>query len=371
MASLQQLSLTQFKNYLLTEFRFDSRIVGIAGKNGVGKTNLLDAIYYLCFTKSYFTTSDLQLVERDSVGFRVAGLFDLGQPTPTPVTAVLRENGKKEISCGGQVYSRVSAHIGTIPAVIIAPDDIQIITGAPEMRRKMYDALLCQLDAQYLQNLMAYNKLLLQRNTLLKQMQENPGRLNDVLQVTDMQLAEKGSFIYEQRKTQLTPYLQEATNHYHKIAAPKGQGQPDPVQLQYISEAATLPPGPQAYLQKLQQGLAKDLLLGRTGFGIHRDDLQLLLHQSPFRQMASQGQRKSMLFALKLTEYEWLQRAKGFAPILLLDDVFEKLDHDRMQNLLHEVCAEKNGQVFITDTHRQRLEAAIGQTGIPYQIIEL
>jgi DNA replication and repair protein RecF len=218
---------------------------------------------------------------------------------------------------------------------------------------------------------MAYNKLLLQRNTLLKQMQENPGRLNDVLHAIDIQLAEKGSYIYEQRKTQLTPYLQEATNHYHKIAAPKDQGQPDPVQLQYISEAATLLPGPQAYLKKLQQGLAKDLVLGRTGFGIHRDDLQLLLHQSPFRQMASQGQRKSMLFALKLTEYEWLQRAKGFAPILLLDDVFEKLDQDRMQNLLHEVCVEKNGQVFITDTHRARLEKAISQTGIPYQIIEL
>ncbi|MCU0375479.1 MAG: DNA replication and repair protein RecF, partial [Chitinophagaceae bacterium] len=340
MALLQQLSLTQFKNYLHTEFRFGSRIVGITGKNGVGKTNLLDAIYYLCFTKSYFTVSDLQLVERDSMGFRVAGTFDLGQATPTQVTAVLRENGKKEISCGGQVYSRVSAHIGTIPAVIIAPDDIQIITGAPEMRRKMYDALLCQLDAEYLQQLMTYNKLLLQRNTLLKQMQDNPARLKDVLQATDKQLAEKGSFIYEKRWAQLTPYLQEATNHYHKIAAPRGQGLPDPVLLQYVSEAATLPAGPQAYLQKLQQGLAKDLVLGRTGFGIHRDDLQLLLHQSPFRQMASQGQRKSMLFALKLTEYEWLQRAKGFAPLLLLDDVFEKLDHDRMHNLLHEVCVE-------------------------------
>jgi len=339
MLRLQHISAFQFKNHFSAQQAFAKKVVGICGANGAGKTNLLDAIYYLCFTKSYFAGSDAALVHHGQAGFRVAGKFAIGSSS-AQVVCVLRETGKKEISWNEEPYPKVSAHVGRLPAVIIAPDDVELITGGSETRRRLMDGLLCQINPQYLQQLMEYNKLLQQRNSLLKQMAEARHQL-------------------------LQQFLPQAEQHYKLIA-----GGQEHVAFSY---QACLPANTDSsnYLALLQQALPKDLALQRTTAGIHRDDLQLLLEGQPFKQLASQGQRKSLLFALKLTEYEWLQQHKGFAPLLLLDDVFEKLDNHRMTNLLREVCVEKQGQVFITDTHRDRLEAQLSAIGADYDIIEI
>lgn len=342
-------------------------MIGICGANGTGKTNLLDAIYYLCFTKSYFTTGDSQAIMYGKHGFRIAGAFNVNNDI-AKVVAVLRESGKKEFSYDDELYTRVSRHIGKLPAVMIAPDDVAIITGGSEERRKLFDVLLCQLNPDYLQQLMNYNKLLQQRNSLLKQVAEHQNSDQTLLDVIDQQLASAGSFVYTIRCRFIDNFLITAAAHYHTIAQSN-----EAVQLSYESQLhqQQSTDGGTFFKKLLQENRSRDLLLQRTTAGIHRDDLKLQLNGKPFKQSASQGQRKSLLFALKLTEFEMLQQHKGFAPILLLDDVFEKLDNERMTNLLQEVCLEKKGQVFITDTHRQRLEDQLGAIKCDYEIIEM
>jgi DNA replication and repair protein RecF len=356
MFQLRQIALTQFKNYPARAFTFHKKVVGICGANGTGKTNLLDAIWYLCFTKSYFSGTDTQVAMQGAKGFRVEGNFSL-QNDPTKVVAIVRETGKKELSLNEETYTRMSRHIGKLPSVMIAPDDVAIITGASEERRKLFDTLLCQLNPDYL------------RPSLLKQFAEQRRTDEILLGVLDDQLASCGVFVYGQRKKFLQDFLAKATEHYHTIAQSN-----EAVQLSYESQLHFIT-NPDVSVNDfktlLQQSRAKDFAMQRTTTGIHRDDLKLQLNGQPFKQVASQGQRKSLLFALKLTEFEMLQQHKGFAPLLLLDDVFEKLDNQRMANLLTEVCMEKQGQVFITDTHRDRLEAQLSAIGCEFEIVEI
>lgn len=366
MLRLQQLSATQFKNHFSEGFSFSHKVVGICGPNGIGKTNLLDAIYYLCFTKSYFA-ADNALVHHGQAGFRLSGHFSIGS-TDAKVVCVLRETGKKECSWNEDNYTKMSQHVGRLPAVMIAPDDVELITGGSETRRRLMDGLLCQLNPTYLQQLMEYNKLLQQRNSLLKQLSETGKKQDSVLDIYNQQMAERAVYIATQRHQLLQAFLPQAEKHYKLIA-----GEQEHVSFSYqaaLSQEAVAK-GSSAFLDLLQHSLQKDFALQRTTAGIHRDDLQLMLEGQPFKQLASQGQRKSLLFALKLTEYEWLQQHKGFAPLLLLDDVFEKLDNNRMTNLLREVCVEKQGQVFITDTHRHRLETQLQNIGADFEIIEI
>ena len=367
MFQLLQIDLVQFKNYRTQTYSFSKKVIGICGANGTGKTNLLDAIWYLCFTKSYFSATDAQVATQGTKGFRVAANF-LWQNQPLKVVAVVRETGKKEITVNEELYPRLSSHIGRLPAVMIAPDDVAIINGGSEERRRLFDTLLCQINPEYLQRLMDYNKVVQQRNSLLKSW-SNPGPPNEtLLTVLDKQLIANGSYIYQVRNQFLGQFLQMATAHYHTIAQAE-----EAVQLTYESQLHASPTHTPAaaFEQLLLQSRSKDLALQRTSSGTHRDDLKLLLNGLPFKQVASQGQRKSLLFALKLTEYEMLQQHKGFAPLLLLDDVFEKLDNQRMTNLLAEVCVQKPGQVFITDTHRHRLEAQLSAIGADFEIIEI
>lgn len=366
MLKFRQISLTQFKNYRQHTFSFNKKVIGICGANGSGKTNLLDAIYYLCFTKSYFTASDNAVVHYGDKGFRLSAGIEQGDQQIN-VTAIFRETGKKEISYDNNVYTRLSAHIGKMPAVMIAPDDVAIITGGSEERRKLFDALICQLHPGYLQQLMTYNKLLLQRNSLLKQFAEQRSFDDTLLGILDDQLINAGAFVYDTRCRFLADFLEAATRHYHTIAASN-----EPVQLSYESQLHHHTPESSAaiFRKLMHENRSRDIAIQRTSAGIHRDDLKLQLQAQPFRQFASQGQRKSLLFALKLTEFEMLQQQKGFAPVLLLDDVFEKLDNERMTNLLYEVCIEKKGQVFITDTHKNRLEEQLNMIGCDFEIIE-
>lgn len=360
MLRLRHITVYQFKNYFSQSFAFDQRIVGICGKNGRGKTNLLDAIYYLCFTKSYFTRSDQANVYQSASGFRVAGNF-LREDEPAEVVCVLRETGKKECLLNGRQYERFADHIGRFPCVLVAPDDVQIITGSSEERRRFLDALLSQLDAEYLKKLMEYNRVLLQRNSLLKSFADQRRTDQGLLDVLNGQLVRPANFIFNKRRDFLYDFVPLIRHHYRQIS-----GEDYVIDVEYESQLLK-----QDFHELLQWNQEKDLALQRTSAGIHKDDITFSLDGQPFKATASQGQRKSMLFALKLAEFESLNKHKGFPPILLLDDVFEKLDADRMHNLLEYVCCKNEGQIFLTDTHCERMENALKALGQPYQMISL
>lgn len=360
MLRLQHISLVQFKNYSNRSFDFSERIIGICGKNGVGKTNLLDAIHYLCFTKSYFTRLDGNNVQHGNTGFRVEGNFELNNK-PEKALCVLRETGRKEFSVNDAQYDKFSQHIGRYPCVVIAPDDAELITGDSKERRTFLDALLCQLDADYMQYLIIYKKVVDQRNSLLKSFAETGSKNFALLEVLDEQLIKPGDYIFNKRKEFLVSFLPIAKHLYNDIAK-----KPEDVNLFYESELL------QASLSELLKlNRHKDCMAQRTTSGIHRDDLDIQLAGQPFKNIASQGQRKSLLFALKLAEMEVLRKEKGFAPLLLLDDVFEKLDEERISNLLNRVCVANEGQVFITDTNEERLKQQLDTLAVQYQLVKL
>lgn len=334
--------------------------MGICGNNGVGKTNLLDAIHYLCFTRSYFSRTDTSTTQQGKNGFRLEGQFALNDK-PEKAVCILRETGKKEFSVNDQLYDKFSQHIGRYPCVVIAPDDAVLITGGSEERRKFLDALLSQVDPAYLQSLIVYTKVLQQRNSLLKAFAESGNRNLALLDVLDQQLIKPGNYIFDKRKAFLISFLPIVKHLYLDIAK-----QQEDINLVYESELIQA-----SFEELLAATRQKDCMIQRTTAGIHRDNIEISLSNQPFRSIASQGQRKSLLFALKLAEMEVLKKEKGFAPLLLLDDVFEKLDEERIGSLLHKVCIENEGQVFITDTHADRLRQHLDVLDIKYQLIVL
>jgi DNA replication and repair protein RecF len=360
MLRLHSISLVQFRNYLQQQFSFTERIVGICGLNGSGKTNLLDAVYYLSFTRSYFSRPDVQNVHHGLTGLRLQATYDL-QGEPQELVCILRENNRKELQLNNDTYKKFSDHIGRIPCVMIAPDDVVLVTGGSEERRTFMDTLLSQISKEYLLNLIDYQKLLQQRNSLLKQSAETGSIDEALLQILDEQLCKKGNFLFAERKTFLEGFLPLAASIYKRIA-----GKDDGVSLVYESQLLK-----DDFATLLILSRSKDLALQRTTAGIHRDDLLFYMGAALFKTEASQGQRKSLLFALKLAEWQVLKEKKGFTPILLLDDVFEKLDEQRMFQLLNWVCTESDGQVFITDTHADRLQLQLSGIRIPFQLIEL
>jgi len=360
MFACRQLRLTHFRNYSFEQFNFNQNIIGIHGKNGSGKTNLLDAIYYLCFTKGSFNRPDIQSVKEGHIGFRIEGNFQKLDDAKK-IICILRENNRKEFLINDSAYQRFSDHIGKFPCIMIAPDDVSLITEGSEERRKFIDTLLSQLQHDYLEQLIAYNKILQQRNSFLKFAFERNEWDESLLEILNKQLTEKGNFIHERRRQFLNNFLPSVLEQYESIAS-KG----DRLVLEYDSQITG-----QSFEELLRQNFQRDLYLQRTGCGIHKDDLEIRLHETAFKNLASQGQRKSLLFALKLAAFETLKENKGFSPILLLDDVFEKLDEERMQNLLEYVCLQSSAQVFITDTHKERLQQAFMKIGTVYQLIGL
>lgn len=358
MLHFKSIDVFQFKNYLSRQFHFTHRIVGICGPNGIGKTNLLDAIHYLCFTKSYFTRTEIQNATVGQKGFRIEG-FAERSASMHRLVAVLRETGKKEFQVDDQAYDRLSKHIGRFPCVVIAPDDVQLVSGASDERRRFLDALISQLQQKYLQNLIDYNRVLQQRNGHLRAENRRPDpRLLDVY---DEQLVQLGTELYTVRKEFLATLLPEAARLYRDIA-----GKEEKVSLHFRSQLHQC-----SFADLLQNCREKDILLQRTTMGIHRDDIEIFFGTEAFKIMASQGQRKSLLFALKMAEFNMLREANGFAPVLLLDDVFEKLDAARMHNLLEKVCLQSDGQIFITDTHRERITNHLAQLNTDFDIIDL
>jgi len=360
MLQLHQINLIQFRNYETTTVSFSEPIVAICGLNGTGKTNLLDAIYYLGFSKSYFGRTDAQNVQHGKLGMRVAGTYQKANEL-LEVSFIIRENNKKELNVGGVPVKKMSDHIGQFPCVMIAPDDIALITGGSEERRKLMDSILSQTNKTYLDQLIAYNKILQQRNSLLKQLADTPSMGNDLLEVYNDQLIQSGQYIFSCRQLFLSVFLPQVGANYQQIA-----GKTEDLQLAYESPLLQ-----KSFASILKDNLSRDLALQRTSSGVHRDDIGFFLNDCPFKSEASQGQRKSLLFAIKLAEWEYLRNTIGTPPILLLDDVFEKLDESRMAHLLNTVSQEPFGQVFITDTHADRIREKLEGTNRPYQLIQL
>lgn len=366
MLRLNSISLTQFKNYIRRDFTFSGKVVCITGNNGVGKTNLLDAIHYLCFTRSYLNAQDSQNITYGYDGFRISGQFLRGEKNED-VTCTFRialqgeRGGKKEVILNQTPYNRFSRHLGYLPCVIVTPDDAILIGGGSEQRRRFIDTMLTQIDAAYLDHLIAYQKILLQRNALLKKARESGTIDEALLGVMDAQLSRHGDLIYEKRKAFMPGLMDTTTFYYRQIAQMAEQSD-----VQYQSSLHSI-----NMEQLLHQNLQRDMMMQRTTDGIHRDDLIFALNTHPVKQSASQGQRKNFLFALKLAQYDILKKAKNRSPLLLLDDIFEKLDHHRTAHLIHLISGADFGQVFISDTGESRLKTAFAAHFDQVQMIRL
>ena len=369
MLRLSQILLFQFKNYQNRQFSFSERVIGIFGNNGVGKTNLLDAIHYLCFTKSYFTRLDGNNVRQGCSGFRVEGQGEL-KGKPEKAVCILRETGRKEFSVNDEAYEKFSHHIGRYPCVVIAPDDAELITGDSRERRTFLDELLSQLDAGYLQDLITYTRVLQQRNSLLKRFAETNTRDEALLDVMDEQLLKPGEKIFAKRRDFLLGFLPAVKQLYLEIARQPGETDAtksvpqEPVQLVYDSELLT-----GSFRELLKSNRQRDLFSQRTNTGIHRDDLVLTLNGHPVKRIGSQGQQKSVILALKLAQFHIIREAKGIKPILMLDDIFDKLDLQRITRLMELVSKETFGQLFLTDTSEEHVQKVFATIGVPLNTI--
>jgi DNA replication and repair protein RecF len=355
---VRKLELLNFKNYSSGSFEFDERIVCIYGPNGSGKTSILDAIHFLCFTKSYFHHSDSVSIRNGESGMRIAGVLE--DHRLNEVVCILRENGKKEFSLNGSNYTQYSAHIGKFPCVFITPDDVQLISEGSESRRKFLDTMISQWDPEYLNLLIQYNKCLAQRNSLLKQWATSQDKDFALLSVYSVALNKLGTILYEKRKSVCIEFV-GIVNHIYSLLS----GLREEIDVHYHSQLES-----DSLLTWLDRFIDKDIYSQRTNYGIHKDDMVFRLNGMSMKQAASQGQRKSFLFSLKLAQYEMLKQRSDHTPLLLLDDIFEKLDEERSGRLLNYLMKEP-AQTFITDTHKERLMEAFKESSEHVQMIQL
>ena len=293
-------------------------------------------------------------------GFKISGNFT-NNDHQQEISLILRETKKKELLVNGELISPFSLHIGKMPIVFITPDDTEIITGSSELRRKMIDTILSQISRDYLKNLINYNKVFNERNSYLKRLSMGEIIDDTLMNTLDEQLAHFGIFIIEQRFEFFTKFIPIALDNYAIIS-----NELEKPTLKYVLSTEK-----QTYLENLKNNRQRDILLQRTTVGIHKDEMEISLNKMSFKLSASQGQRKSMLFALKLAEFTMLKSYFGFEPILLLDDIFEKLDQKRLSQLLNWVCVNNKGQVILTDTHPERVQKLLDEINVPYQSIIL
>lgn len=342
---LESLTLINFKNYHEASLRFSPKINCFTGPNGSGKTNLLDAIHYLSLCKSFFGSMDSQHVRFGEEFFMIQGLFEK-EGRKEEVTISVKRGQKKLVKRNKNDYEKLSDHIGVFPVVMISPLDGVLITGGSDQRRRFVDGIISQFDKQYLERLIKYNELLQQRNALLKQFSLSRSFDSALMEVMDEQLIGPGQYILEARLAFLTDFAMVFGKIYRDIS-----GGAEEVALNYVS---TL--GERTYALALKEAIRKDCALEHTSVGIHRDDLQFLLAGHEVKKYASQGQQKTYLLALKLAQYEYMKKKTGTKPLLLLDDVYDKLDNERFTQLISLVSSDAFGQVFITDTSYERMK---------------
>lgn len=359
MAKLESLSILNYKNIREAELSFSPGVNCLVGNNGMGKTNLLDAIYYMSFCKSQNGMTDSQVITHGEEYFMLKGRYQLPAcDVADEIQCGYKLKGRKSFKRSGKEYQRLSDHIGLIPLVMLTPADNELIQGGSELRRKFMDMVISQYDKTYLQALIRYNQGLQQRNYLLKAACSDPL----LFAACEEQMDYYGRIIYNARKKfvdDFTPVFQE---FYQMLSMNREQ-----VSLNYTSHFAQS----DSLLPLLNAVRSRDLSLGYTTRGSHKDDLEMMLGDYSMRQQGSQGQNKTFLVGLKLAQYEFLKRTCNTEPILLLDDIFDRLDSDRVEQIIRLVSSDKFGQIFITDTNREYLDQIIDRVTNEYRLFNV
>lgn len=339
---LNSLSLLAFKNIQDIQLKFSPKINCFIGDNGMGKTNILDAIYFLSFCKSHSCFNDSQNIMHEAEFTVIQGFYERSGETEE-IFCGLKRRQKKQFKRNKKEYERLSDHIGLIPLVMVSPDDNNLIQEGSSERRKFIDGVISQYNKTYLQYLLQYNNILKQRNTLLKQEQPDEA----ILDIWDDKLCRLGAYIFEARTKFIDDFIPVFRYFYEKIS-----GGREEVSLSYCSDH-------QKYsdlVSHMKVNRGRDKILGYTTNGIHKDELEMMLGSLPIRQVGSQGQNKTYLISLKFAQFDFLKKIHGFSPLLLLDDIFDKLDAHRVQQIVNLVASDLFGQIFITDTNREHLD---------------
>lgn len=357
---LRNLTVSNFKNIRDADLCFSPRLNCLIGNNGAGKTNLLDALYYLSFTKSFFIPVDQMNILHQEKWFMLKGNYDRSG-FDEEIICSFQDGQKKTIKRNSKGYKRMADHIGLLPLVMISPNDAVLITGGSEERRKFMDGVISQYDSEYLEDLLRYNRTLLQRNNLLKQMVHDNTLLYDVIEVYDEQMAITGRRIHAKRNVFINDLIPVFQHYYSSIS-----GNAEKVGLSYQSD---LREG--NFPEMLKAVFKKDRQAQFTTTGIHKDELILTLSDYPIRKIGSQGQQKTFLVALKLAQFEFISKISGICPILLLDDIFDKLDRDRVEQIVKLAAGEQFGQIFITDTNREHLDLILHSVAEHYRIFRV
>lgn len=351
---LKKIQLIGFKNYEQAEAEFSHKFNCFTGNNGMGKTNMLDAIYYLSFCKSYYNPADNQNIRKDSPFFLIQGAYQINEEG-YEIYCGFKRNEKKQFKLNKKEYQRLSDHIGMIPLVMIAPEDAELIQGGSEVRRKFIDGVISQYNKKYLEELLKYNRVLLQRNALLKSFYEKNYFDIQALEIYDEQLSATGNYIFNERSNFFTKFNAIFNTTHHKLTQAKEQ-------VKMVLNSSLHENKMEDLLIK---SLDKDKLSQYTNVGIHKDDLVFEIDGAAVKKFASQGQQKTFLVALKLAQYAFIAEIKNQKPILLLDDVYDKLDETRLNSIMQHISDDAFGQIFVTDTHRHRMSEVIGATQKP------
>lgn len=361
---LEHLSIINYKNIQEATLELSPNINCFIGHNGAGKTNVLDAVYFLSFCHSAQTTQDSLVIRHDQDFFMLEGDYQNSklktQNSTFTIHCGMKRGTKKVFRRDKKAYQRLSEHIGLIPIVLISPADIQLIEGSSEERRRLMDVVISQLDHPYLESLNRYNKALQQRNAMLKIEDREPDP--ELLSLWEEQMAREGEIIYQKRADfveQLIPLFQQ---FYETIS-----GGHEQVSLKYTSHCQRGP-----LLEVIQRDRFKDRAVGYSLHGIHRDDLEIMLDGHPMRREGSQGQQKTFVIALKLAQFEFLKRTNAqTTPLLLLDDIFDKLDAQRVEQIIQLVASDQFGQIFITDTNRDHIDQILSKSSFDYKLYEV
>ncbi len=358
--SLKQLTLVNFKNIHAATHDLDEKINCFIGNNGVGKSNTLDAIYHLAIGKSYFSVVNDQNINHQAAFMMIEGLFDkMGKKIHIQCT--LKRNGEKKLKRNGKTYDKLADHVGTIPIVIISPTDRDLILEGSVIRRKFFDSLISQSNTVYLQQLIDYQRILIQRNALLKHFSKTKSFDQETLHIYSHQLDQLGTSIYKARKEAVIQFIPLFSKRYEQIS-----NQKEEVTIEYVSNLHH-----RSMRTLLKESLPKDRVVQYTTKGIHRDDLLFCIGDYPIKKYGSQGQQKSFLIALKLAQYDMIRSQGDITPILILDDIFDKLDDQRVGQIIALVNDPEFGQIFISDTHYHRTEKVIKTTGQTYKMFSI
>ena len=355
---LKRISILNYKNLEQVELTFSSKLNCFLGQNGMGKTNLLDAVYFLSFCKSAGNPIDSQNICHDADFFVIQGFYAAADETLEEVYCGMKRRQKKQFKRNKKEYTRLSDHIGFLPLVMVSPADTELIAGGSDGRRRFMDVVISQYDKEYLDALIRYNKALVQRNTLLKS--EQPVE-DELFVVWEEMMAKAGEVVYRKREAFVNEFIPIFQSFYSFISQDREQ-----VGLSYRSHARDT-----SLLEVLRESRERDRIMGFSLKGIHKDDLEMLLGDFPIKREGSQGQNKTYLVALKLAQFDFLHRAGNTVPLLLLDDIFDKLDASRVEQIVKLVAGDRFGQIFITDTNREHLNNILHKVGGDYRMFRV